>query len=157
MSALPAFKGQRPKREKFMEVLLQDIRYGIRGFLKHPAFTTIAVLTLALGIGANTAIFSLVNAVLLRSLPVSHPEELVLLSDVPGEGTSHHSGDPEPGKFDRFSYASYQYFRDHNQSFQDLTAFRSGESRLSVRPAEASSGAAVQRAQGHLVSGNYRG
>jgi predicted permease len=136
-----------------MENLFKDIRYGLRGLLKRKGFAAIAVLTLALGIGANTAIFTLVNAVMLKSLPVEKPEELVLFSDTTSEGTSLEDS-PRTGQWQRFSYVSYEYFRDHNQSFQDLAAFRSGESTLSVRQVDAQANAAAL-ASGHLVTGNY--
>src|ERR1700682_3045871 len=138
-----------------METLLKDIRYGWRGLLKRPAFSIVALVILALGIGANTAIFSLINAVLLKPLPVSHPEELVLFDDSTGEGTSTSDGDPKAGQWQRFSYSSYRYFREHDPSFQELSAFRSGESRVSVRRPDAHTGEAAERASGHLVSGNY--
>src|SRR5262245_7724106 len=136
-----------------MENLFKDLRYGFRGLLKRKAFAAIAVLTLSLGIGANTAIFTLVNAVLLKTLPVQNPHELVLFSDMTGEGTSIEDS-PRTGKWTRFSYASYRYLREHNDSFQDIAALRSGVSRLSVRQPDAQANAAA-RSSGHLVSGNY--
>lgn len=135
--------------------LWKDIRYSWRGLLKRPAFTVVALVILALGVGANTAIFTLLNAVVLKQLPVNKPEELVLFYDLSNEGTSTlDDGDVPPGRTERFSYAAYRYFRDHNTSFQELSAFRGGESRVSVRRTEAP-GEAALRASSHLVSGNY--
>jgi len=136
-----------------MENFFKDVRYGFRGLLKRKAFAAIAVLTLSLGIGANTAIFTLVNAVLLKKLPVSNPQELVLFSKVTGEGTSVEDS-PRTGEWTRFSYSSYKYFRDHNDSFQEIAALRTGVSRLSVRQTDSQANAAA-RSSGHLVSGNY--
>jgi predicted permease len=135
-----------------MESLIKDIRYGFRNLVKRPGFTAVAVITLALGIGANTAIFTLLNAVTFKKLPVSRPDELVFFAGSTDEGTS--TGDPYLGEWRRFSYASYQYFLAHDQSYQGLSAFRTGESRVSVTDV-ANKTADSQRASSHLVSGNY--
>jgi predicted permease len=134
--------------------LLRDIRFSWRGLLKRPGFSVVAVVILGLGIGANTAIFTLINAVVLKPLPVSKPDELVLFNAEPSEGTRTSDGDLAPGRWDLFSNASYNYFREHNSSFQDLSAFRSGESRISVRRSDVQ-GAESERASAHLVAGNY--
>jgi predicted permease len=135
-----------------MNALVRDLRYGARMLRKNIGFTAVAVLSLALGIGANTAIFTLIDAVLLKSLPVQRPDELVLFSDMTGEGTS--DGDAQSGKWLLFSYPVYEHFRDHNEAFTELCAFRSGEARMSVQW-DGSQSREPQRASGHLVSGNY--
>lgn len=96
-----------------MTTLWQDIRFGLRMLMKTPGFTLIAVITMMLGIGANTTIFSLVNAILLRPLPVMEPERLVNLHSTSPDGTSFHS----------FSYPDYVDYRDQNQVFDGLTAY----------------------------------
>jgi predicted permease len=96
-----------------LRTLPQDIKYGLRILTKDPGFTAVAVITLALGIGANTAIFSLVDAFLLRRLPVKNPERLVFVNRVSAKGEIE----------DDFPYLSFQQFRDHNQSFSGLFAW----------------------------------
>jgi hypothetical protein len=96
-----------------LATLLQDIRYGLRTLRKSPGFTLIAVLTLALGIGANTALFSVVNGVLLNPLPFPHPNELVAL----------HESKPnfEQGSI---SYPNFLDWRNQNHTFSSLAIFR---------------------------------
>ncbi len=137
-----------------MDSFLKDIRYGLRGLRKRPGFSLLAIMTLALGIGANTAIFTLVNAVMLKSLPVSNPNELVVFTDQASEGTSI-DDDPRSGLWRRYSYKSFEYLRNSNQSFKDLMAFRSGESRLSIRKTGSDANAPAQMGRAHLVTGNY--
>src|SRR5262245_34880769 len=79
------------QRWRWWEELMQDLRYGLRSLRKAPGFTAAAALTVALGVGANTAVFSLIDAVLLQSMPVQNPKELVFLE---ATGTAGHSGPP---------------------------------------------------------------
>jgi macrolide transport system ATP-binding/permease protein len=121
-----------------MQSLIKDIQYGFRSFLKRPGFTAIAIVTLALGIGANTAIFSLVNTVLLRPLPVPHPEQLVAVY-----GTLHDGAD-----YTIQSYLNYKDYRDRNDVFSGLMAYR-------FAPISVSHESRNERVWGYLVSGNY--
>src|SRR6201999_4535810 len=95
-----------------METLLQDVRYGLRMLVKKPTFTIVAVLTLALGVGANTAIFSIVNAVLLRSLPFPDPDRLVrIFFNNPGVGL----------RGVRFSVPEFDDLKEQKDVFEDVT------------------------------------
>jgi predicted permease len=124
-AALRSFGGVEQTKEecrdawgvRFMETLLQDLRFGMRMLVKNPGFTAVAVLTLALGIGANTAIFSLLNAVMLRDLPVRSPQQLVLL----GEGRSAGSTD-NFANTELYSFSFYRELREKNQVFSDVCA-----------------------------------
>src|SRR5271168_3325505 len=109
--------------------LKEDIRYALRQFAHAPGFTATAVLTLALGIGATTAIFTLVHAVLLKSLPVAKPSELIRIGDV--ENCCVESGLQQD--WSMFSYETYKTLRDGTQGFTELAAFQAGRSLLGVR------------------------
>jgi predicted permease len=132
--------------------MLNDLQYGLRILAKSPGFTAVVVITLALGIGANTAIFTLINSILLKGLPVEKPEQLVLFSDDASQGNI--TGD-QTGKWRYFSYPLYVYFREHNQVFQDICAFRKGEESLNVQVEGPGRTQVPQRSRGKLVSGNY--
>jgi predicted permease len=125
--------------------LLQDIRFGLRTLAKNPGFTLVAILTLALGIGANAAIFSLTDQVLLRFLPVERPQELVVLHS-PGKSHGRTWNDIQGGH--SFSYPMYKDLRDRNEVFAGLLA------RYHVQVSVAGQGQS-QLAEGELVSGNY--
>src|ERR1700681_4224086 len=96
-----------------MAGLAQDLRYSLRTLLKSPVFLAVAILSLALGIGANTAIFTLINQLILQPLPVRDPEQLVMLA---GRG-KHYGGNNGP---DRISYPMYQEIRDKNPVFSGM-------------------------------------
>jgi predicted permease len=120
--------------------LSQDVRYALRVLRQSPVFTAVAAITLALGIGANTAIFTLVDAILLRWLPVQNPQELVVLARNPSRPTT------------ASNYPDYCYLRDHSRSYAGLIAFWSGGVTRFSLPGEIGSSQMVALA---LVSGNY--
>jgi macrolide transport system ATP-binding/permease protein len=124
-------------RARFIETLMQDLRYGARMLLKNPGFTLIAVLTLAIGVSANTVVFSIINAVLFRPRPVAEPERLVELY-------SSDARNPYGG----FSYPDYLSFRDQGEVFSGLAAYRPGRYKLDGEDG-------VEPVIGEAVSGNY--
>src|SRR5436189_3891566 len=112
---------------------MNDVRFACRQLLKNPGFTAVAMLTLALGIGANTAIFTLVDAVLLKLLPVHNPQELVELGR--NSATS-------------FSYPVFEQFRDRSKSFSELLT-------VSKTPLRLTGDVESDTVEGQYVSGNY--
>jgi putative ABC transport system permease protein len=121
-----------------IETFFQDLRFGVRMLLKSKAFTAVAVLSLALGIGANTAIFSLIDAVLLKMLPVERPEQLYFIQNV---GPRQPNGGAPP-------YPCFERFRDQNQSFTGMAAFSGMDPRLKID-------GQIEEVRGQRVSGNY--
>ena len=117
-----------------MTNLLQDLRYAVRMLLKNPGFTLVAVITLALGIGANTAVFSVVNALVLRPLPVQRPQELAFVENA-RYGPSQ-------------SFPNYKDLRDRNHTFTGLFGYRTA-------PMELETNKGAERIWGYLVTGNY--
>jgi predicted permease len=129
-----------------MNTFWQDIRYGWRMLAKSPGFTAVAVLTLALGIGANTGIFSVMRQVLLQRLPVPHAEQLVLLY-APGVRSGHIDSDEVDGS-ESFSYPMYADLRDQNTVFTGLAAKANFHVSVAFR-------GETERAYAEIVSGNY--
>ncbi|HEX5083782.1 MAG TPA: ABC transporter permease, partial [Blastocatellia bacterium] len=124
-----------------MRNVWQDLRYGARMLLKSPGFTMVAVFTLALGIGANTAIFGLMDKLIMRSLPVKDPARLVLLQS--------ESVNPRL-TFSNFSWTDYNDYRAQNRVFTDMTAF-------SQQPVNLGSGDQMERVRAEVVADNYFG
>lgn len=143
------------QQRRLEDDMIQDIRFGMRMLLRSPIFTAVAVLSLALGIGANTAIFSLINAVVLERLPVKNPEQLVLLHWVSGDkfpaNSLSGSMDMRNGQSSStsFSYPTFEQFRERNDVFTDVFAFTELE-RLNV-----SIDGEAELASGQIVSGDY--
>jgi len=126
---------------RILEVFLQDLRFSFRMLRKSPGFAAVAILTLALGIGANTAIFTLLDQILLRSLPVQDPQQLVLL-DLVGHPYGNSSGDSV------LSYPMYRDLQEHNEVFSGMFGHRSTTTSLSF-------GVQAERVRVELVSGTY--
>lgn len=133
--------------------MLTDLRGAFRQLSKAPAFAATAVVTLALGIGATTAIFTLVHQVMLKSLPVAKPDELWRIGDKIRccNWGGYTQGDD--GDFSLFSWEAYKNFRDHTQEFSELAALQAGNAALGVR--RAGSQAQADTRNGQYVSGNF--
>jgi predicted permease len=127
---------------RIFDAIRQDARYAVRMLLQDPGFSTVAVLSLALGIGANTAIFTLIDTVLLRSLPVRDPEQLVVFALNPEKLQTS------------LNYPDYRYIRDHNQSFSGVIA-HGGLQAAALEVPDEGGRATSQVATVTNVSGNY--
>ncbi len=134
---------------RLIEELIQDVRYGLRQLRRNPGFATVAVLTLAFGIGLNTSIFTLFNAVALRPLPVNDPSTVVNI---------YQRVENEPGSYRSFSYPEYVALRDSNKVFSGLVAYSWISVEVGSGPADHGARSATlqtREAQGLIVSGNY--
>jgi predicted permease len=121
-----------------VETIWQDLRFGFRQLRKNPGFTVVALLSLALGIGANAVIFSLISTVLLRPLPIAHPEQVFAVHQI-----KLRNSDPQS-----MSYRNYKDVRDRNQSLSGMAVYR-------FAPTSVSHNGSNERIWGYLVSGNY--
>ena len=129
-----------------METIFQNIRYAVRQLRKYPGFTAVAVLTLAIGIGANAAVYSLVDQLLLKQLPVSEPDRIVMLKFA-GSNTGH-TDSWGGGDNIQFSYPMYRDLRDQNQVFAGMLATFPAQVGVQWRNTPS-------LAKSELVSGNY--
>ena len=135
--------------ESSLEILGQDLRHSLRGLLRTPGFTFVAVLSLGLGIGANTAIFTLIRQVMLHKLPVRDPQQLVTFGTSEGDGIL---GGIDLGMFDQFTYDFAHQLESQPGPFSGVAYYSSFPPKVSVRNGGAE--AAVQ-VSASLVSGNY--
>jgi len=136
----------------WIEITARDLRFAFRALRKSPGFTTVAVLTLALGIGANTAIFSVIHSVLLSNLPVKDPQQLVFLTHPDKQGFEIGFGD---GDRDFITYPEFQQLERNNQVFSGLLAASNYASRIPVELQTTDSAANGAPARISVISGSY--
>src|SRR5271170_691747 len=136
-----------------MKVLLQDVAYAIRQFRKTPGFTATVLLTLALGIGANSAIFTLVNAILLHNLPVTDPKSLVRIGDT--DDCCVNGGWSDKGDYSLFATDTYYMFKKNLPEFEELAAMESGYAWRPITVRRAGPQTVAKSVMGTFVSGNY--
>jgi macrolide transport system ATP-binding/permease protein len=132
-----------------MSMLMQDLRYALRRLRLSPGFAAVCIITLALGIGANVAIFTLVDAVTLRNLPVADPAELYRIGNANNCCVLGGMQD----NWDIYSYSLYKQFRDHTPQFGEMAAFQAAPQSISVR--RSGQGGPAEAYTGEFVSGNY--
>ena len=111
---------------------MYDLKLALRQFRKSPGFVATVILTISLGIGANVAIFTLVHAILMKSLPVANPASLYRIGDT-DDCCVNGGYENDNGDFDLFSYDLYLHFQDSTPEFEQLAAFQSGHNTMNVR------------------------
>ena len=136
-----------------MRILLQDLGYGLRQLRKSPGFTLTVLLTLALGIGANSAIFTLVHSVLLRTLPVADPKTLIRIGD--RDDCCVNSGTNDNGDYSLFATETYYFFKKNLPEFDELAAMESGYAWRPITVRREGPQTIAQSVMGTFVSGNY--
>ena len=137
-----------------MTTLMQDIRYALRQLRKTPGFTVTVLLTLALGIGANAAIFTLVNAVLLKNLPVADPKTLVRLGD-DNDCCVNGGINADEGDYSLFSTDTYEQLKKNTPEFEELAAMQAGFGFRPIIARRDGTQAEARSVMGEFVSGNY--